>query len=75
MDETLRELNSDYDSKRCNNLVLSKPVVNSVSKGTFNLWLESIDKLGGQNKVPRLSNNRVFIEQILKFTKNNNLYR
>ena len=75
LDETLRELNSDYDAKRYNNLVLSKPVVNSVSKGTFNLWLKSIDKLGGQNKVPRLSNNRFFLEQIVKFSRNNNVYR
>ena len=75
LDENLRELNSDYDAKRYNNLVLSKPVVNSVSKGTFNLWLKSIGKLGGQNKVPRLSNNRVFLEQVLKFSRNNNVYR
>jgi len=71
LDEKLREVNSDYDAKRYNNLVLLEPVLNVVHTGTFDRWLESIGKLGGQNKVPRLSNNRVILEQILQLTHRN----
>lgn len=69
LDETLRAVNSDYDAKRYHNLVLLEPKMNIVTKGTFDHWLESIGKLGGQNKVPRLSNNRVILEQILQLTE------
>lgn len=69
LDEKLRAVNSDYDAKRYNNLVLLEPKINTVPKGTFDRWLESIGKLGGQNKVPRLSNNRVILEQILQLTE------
>ncbi|PHR34298.1 MAG: hypothetical protein COA38_04140 [Fluviicola sp.] len=69
LDEKLRGVNSDYDAKRYNNFVLLEPKINIVEKGTFDQWLESIGKLGGQNKVPRLSNNRVILEQILQLTK------
>jgi len=65
LDEQLRSLNSDYDAKRYHNMVLEQPVIHSVRRGTFDMWLESIEKLGGQNKVPRLSNDRVIVEQIL----------
>ena len=47
-------------------MVLSLPEVMIVDDGTFNKWLKSKDKLGGQNKIPRLSNNRTFIEEILQ---------
>ncbi|MDG1148267.1 MAG: GH3 auxin-responsive promoter family protein [Crocinitomicaceae bacterium] len=66
LDEDLRELNSDYDAKRYHNMVLDKPVIHEVPHGTFDGWLKSINKLGGQNKVPRLSNDRVVLEQILQ---------
>lgn len=66
LDEKLRAVNSDYDAKRYNNLVLLEPKIHAVAKGTFDRWLESIGKLGGQNKVPRLSNNRDILEQILQ---------
>lgn len=69
LDETLRAVNSDYDAKRYHNLVLLEPKLNCVEKGTFDRWLESIGKLGGQNKVPRLSNNRLILEQILQLSK------
>jgi hypothetical protein len=66
LDEHLREINSDYDAKRYNNMVLNPPLVKKVNEGTFDNWLKSIGKLGGQNKVPRLSNNRIIMEQILQ---------
>ncbi len=65
LDERLRSVNSDYDAKRYHNMVLNEPVIHIVQKGTFDNWLDSIGKLGGQNKVPRLSNDRVIVEQIL----------
>jgi len=69
LDEQLRSINSDYDAKRYHNMVLEQPVIHSVIKGTFDKWLESIEKLGGQNKVPRLSNDRTIVEQILTLTQ------
>lgn len=69
LDEELRSVNSDYDAKRYYNMVLEKPVIHSVERGTFDIWLESIGKLGGQNKVPRLSNDRTIVEQILRIVE------
>jgi hypothetical protein len=69
LDESLRGLNSDYDAKRYHNMVLEKPVINQVPAGTFDAWLKSINKLGGQNKVPRLANDRVILEQILQIAE------
>jgi hypothetical protein len=66
LDEHLREINSDYDAKRYNNLILNIPVVKPVPKDTFDKWLKEMGKLGGQNKVPRLSNSRTMLEQILQ---------
>ncbi|HXB42100.1 MAG TPA: GH3 auxin-responsive promoter family protein, partial [Bacteroidia bacterium] len=65
LDKTLKQLNSDYEAKRYNDYVLKFPVVRSVEKGTFYKWLNSKNKLGGQFKVPRLSNERKFVEEIL----------
>ena len=56
LDDTLKSVNSDYEAKRFKDLNLVMPVVRSVPKGTFNKWLKAKNKLGGQNKVPRLSN-------------------
>ena len=72
LDETLRAVNSDYDAKRYHNMVLLEPKINTLDAGTFDRWLESIGRLGGQNKVPRLSNNRVILEQILQLTQAEN---
>jgi hypothetical protein len=69
LDVQLCSVNSDYDAKRYRNMVLNEPVIHIVKKGTFDRWLESIGKLGGQNKVPRLSNDRVIVEQILELTE------
>mgnify|MGYP000087160367 FL=1 len=65
LDEKLCELNSDYAAKRAYNLVLQAPLIQELPEGTFNKWLKSIEKLGGQNKVPRLSNNRQIIEEVI----------
>lgn len=66
LDETLRELNSDYDAKRYNDLILDTPIIRLVAPEVFEDWLKSMGKLGGQNKIPRLSNNREIVEQILQ---------
>ncbi|HEX2970428.1 MAG TPA: GH3 auxin-responsive promoter family protein [Bacteroidales bacterium] len=66
LDSALKELNSDYEAKRHKDLNLEMPVVRSVPEGTFNNWLKSKKKFGGQNKVPRLSNSREYIEDLYK---------
>ena len=65
-DKALQETNSDYEAKRYKDFVLKKPQIIKVPQGTFYQWLKSRGKLGGQHKVPRLSNNREFIDEILK---------
>ena len=70
LDEKLREINSDYDAKRYKNLALEELKINAVKKDTFYNWLKTKEKLGGQNKVPRLSNNRKYVEEILSSIKN-----
>ncbi len=67
LDEALQEVNSDYQAKRAYNLSLQVPVVQSLPKDTFIRWMESEGRLGGQNKVPKLSNNRKYSESILLF--------
>ncbi len=69
LDEALKKVNSDYEAKRSYNLSLNMPIARSLPKGTFNEWLKSIGKLGGQNKVPRLSNNRDYVDRLLRFIK------
>lgn len=67
LDQSLREINSDYDAKRYRDMVLQTPIIHFAPTGTFENWLKSRGKLGGQNKVPRLSNNRDYIDEILKW--------
>lgn len=67
LDETLKEVNSDYEAKRYKDINLVMPVVRCVPAGTFHKWMKSKNKLGGQNKVPRLSNGREYIEELYKF--------
>jgi len=64
LDSALQSVNSDYEAKRFKDLNLVRPVAWSVPKGTFNKWLKAKNKLGGQNKVPRLSNTREYIEDL-----------
>lgn len=66
LDQTLREINSDYDAKRYKNMVLRLPKLHIVPQGTFYNWMKKRNKLGGQHKVPRLSNTREYVEDILR---------
>ncbi|TAJ04861.1 hypothetical protein DMA11_23745 [Marinilabiliaceae bacterium JC017] len=66
LDECLKSLNSDYEAKRYKNLTLEKPRVVAARKNLFMDWLKSKNKLGGQNKIPRLANNREFMDQLLQ---------
>ncbi len=65
LDSALKNLNSDYEAKRHKDIALRMPVIHAVRKGLFNEWLRFKGKLGGQHKVPRLSNDRSIIENIL----------
>ncbi len=65
LDETLRRINSDYDAKRSHDLALIAPTIHSVPEGTFYNWMKRRGKLGAQNKVPRLSNSREYVDDIL----------
>jgi hypothetical protein len=69
LDQTLREINSDYDAKRSNDLALTLPRLHRVEEGTFYNWMKRRGKLGGQNKVPRLSNSREYVEDIMSMVK------
>jgi hypothetical protein len=64
LDNNLKSLNSDYEAKRYKDLNLVIPIVRVVPRGTFNKWFKAKNKLGGQNKVPRLSNTREYIEDL-----------
>jgi len=64
LDNALKALNSDYEAKRYKDLALHLPEITSLPEGTFFNWLKNKDKLGGQHKVPRLSNDRNFVEEI-----------
>jgi hypothetical protein len=66
LDDALRKLNSDYDAKRYRDIALSLPRVHAQPKGVFTEWLRRAGKLGGQHKVPRLSNDRSLVEALLK---------
>ena len=66
LDTALKNVNSDYEAKRYKEIAMRLPVVHAVKKGTFTEWLRNKGKLGGQHKVPRLSNERIFLEEILQ---------
>ncbi len=66
LDMRMRELNSDYDAKRRGNMALQPPRVHPVADGTFYQWMKERGKLGGQNKVPRLCNDRTWLDQLLQ---------
>ncbi len=66
LDRTMRQINSDYDAKRRGDMALRMPLLHPVPRGTFHAWMKSRGKLGGQNKVPRLSNDRTYIEPLLQ---------
>ncbi len=64
LDDTLQSLNSDYEAKRYNNMTLNPLVINLARKDLFYDWLKERNKLGGQHKIPRLSNQREYLEQL-----------
>lgn len=70
LDDELKKQNSDYEAKRFNNYVLQFPVIHVVPKKSFYNWLKYQNRLGGQFKIPRLSNDRKLLEEILSFIKN-----
>ncbi|TXI35559.1 MAG: GH3 auxin-responsive promoter family protein [Niabella sp.] len=70
LDTALKNINSDYEAKRHKSIALRLPIIHAVKKGTFAEWLRSKGKLGGQHKVPRLSNERTLVEDILLIDKN-----
>ena len=66
LDNKLQEINSDYEAKRYKNITLQHLEIVKARKGLFNDWLKAKGKLGGQHKVPRLSNSRKHIDELLK---------
>jgi hypothetical protein len=66
LDASLKKLNSDYEAKRYMDKILRLPLVHVAPNQTFYRWMKARGKLGGQNKVPRLSNHRDYLEQILE---------
>ena len=71
LDNELQKTNIDYKAKRINNSPLKAPVIKVVQKNTFYRWLKSKNKLGGQNKIPRLSTTKQYINEILEMDINN----
>ena len=65
LDQALCSLNSDYEAKRKKDITLRAPIVHTMPKGTFYKWMKRRGKVGGQNKVPRLSNDRKYLDEIL----------
>jgi len=66
LDQALMSINSDYEAKRYKNITLDKPVVLSMKPGVFYQWFRENNKLGGQNKVPRLANDRQYLDEVKK---------
>jgi hypothetical protein len=66
LDQQLRALNSDYDAKRYKDMALRMPQIHLAPEGTFYQWMKTRGKLGGQHKVPRLANERKYVEEILE---------
>lgn len=73
LDNALKNINSDYEAKRTNDLTIRKPIVHIAKSGTFYDWLSSKGKLGGQHKIPRLSNDRILLEEVLTLMNKTNL--
>ena len=65
LDHALQTINSDYEAKRFKDITLQRLELITARPGLFNDWLKGKGKLGGQHKVPRLSNTRTFIEEML----------
>lgn len=70
LDEKLKEVNSDYEAKRSSDILLKRPRISILPAKTFFNWLKQKGKIGGQNKVPRLANDRRYVDEIIKFVGN-----
>ncbi len=66
LDNALKSINSDYEAKRYNSMTLAMPKIHVAKQGLFYNWLKKKGKLGGQHKVPRLSNSREFVDELLE---------
>lgn len=69
LDQKLKSINSDYEAKRHKNMALNPPLIRIARKNLFYDWLREKGKLGGQHKVPRLSNNRLYLDELLELNK------
>jgi len=69
LDHKLIEINSDYEAKRKGNYILQRPLVHVLPKGSFYTWMKQKGKLGAQQKIPRLQNDREQLEEIIKVTQ------
>lgn len=69
LDAELQKVNSDYEAKRQKDIALRMPIVHRMPLHGFNTWLKDKGKLGGQHKVPRLSNERKYLEEIMPYTQ------
>ncbi len=73
LDNALKSLNSDYEAKRYHDMALRPPLLRIMPKNTFYEWMKSKNKLGGQHKVPRLSNDRKYVDELLEFIQQSGL--
>jgi hypothetical protein len=71
LDSALQSINSDYEAKRYKDITLQPLEIITARKGLFDDWLKGKGKLGGQHKIPRLSNNREYIDQLIALNGNN----
>jgi hypothetical protein len=69
LDTNLQKINSDYEAKRFKNMAMERLSLNPVPRGTFHQWMKTKGRYGGQSKVPRLANNRQYVDEILNFTR------
>ncbi len=66
LDQALQKVNSDYEAKRYKDITLDKPLLTIAKKDLFYNWLKNKGKIGGQNKVPRLANNRKYLDELIE---------
>lgn len=69
LDDNLRKENSDYDAKRTGNIFLDPIEIITIENGTFDRWLQTTGKLGGQRKIPRLSPDRRYLDQVISYKR------
>ncbi|MFA7180244.1 MAG: GH3 auxin-responsive promoter family protein, partial [Bacteroidales bacterium] len=72
LDNAIRSTNSDYDAKRTNDTTMTELQIVTIKKGVFYKWFFIKGKLGGQNKVPRLSNDRKYATELLELNHMDN---